>query len=572
MNNLLIPSNWRTSNNAFTKNTTNSFTIIDKPNELSLVENNLSFDFRPIVANVNAQKAKLVIRIVGNIPHLTPFVITTNFVEIRLRASTSPTVNEFITSSNSGVTYQMNTAEAIANELLSSGLFTNYYEIWTVNNEIHIEAKDFGAIYNLTYVPAPTPPSSISNFQVVLNQVGQDKYNVDAAVDYELFADVFVINGNYGEMLDKNNSVYVDTLYFPFIGENIQFNINNLVNDYVDMQLPIRRNDSMQNIVELDKISDNKHLIAYFIVWGDSYRFQQNGDRKRQVQGVSEVLWTQNGGTNSLNPYTLSQYVWTNSIVPFQFLTNCPNEKEVSYNSIEFLQFIRKKQSNLTVGFEYGRTLKVNYVDGATTSLDTPIGNNWINLSNNLSMDVSPSNLGIEGLEVSNNTLIDSYEVSFYYKLANGVKYRSEVKKYVMRRKCNEQSYNLLFINRLGAWDTVEFRGDFQVENNRNVTQVQRNTPILTNRISTISYDEVLVTKIDYNKQYNVNSGYMSKTHYNWISELLSSSAVYVWDNDLRAFRAILITNNNYQFNSKESEFNLALTFRYVANEMTVTR
>ena len=145
-------------------------------------------------------------------------------------------------------------------------------------------------------------------------------------------------------------------MYFPFTGENIQFNINNLVNDYVDMQLPIRRNDSMQNIVELDKVSDNKHLIAYFIVWGDSYRFQQNGDRKRQVQGVSEVLWTQNGGTNSLNPYTLSQYVWTNSITPFQFLTNCPNEKEVSYNSIEFLQFIRKKQSNLAVGYEYGRT------------------------------------------------------------------------------------------------------------------------------------------------------------------------------------------------------------------------
>lgn len=572
MNNLLIPTSWRNSNNAFTKNTANSFTIIDKPSELRLVENNLSFDFRPIVSNLSASKAKLVIRIVGNIPNLTPFVITTNFVVIQLRASTSPTVNEFITSVNSGATYQMNTAEAIANELISSGLFMNYYDVWTVNNEIHIEAKDFGASYNLTYVAAPTLPSPISNFQVVLNQVGQDKYNVDAAVDYELFADVFIITGNYGDTLDKNNSKYVDTLYFPFVSENIQFNINNLINDYVDMQLPIRRNDTFQNLVELDKISDNKHLIAYFIVWGDSYRFQINGDRKRQVQGVSEVLWVQNGGTNSLNPYTMNQYVWFNQIIPFQFLTNCPNEKEVSYNSIEFLQFIRKKQSNLTVGYEYGRTVKVNYVDGTSTSLDSIIGTNWINLSNNLSMDVSPSNIGVEALETSNNTLIDSYEVSFYYKLANGTKYRSEVKKYKMRRKCNEQSYNFLFINRLGGWDTIEFRGDFQVENNRNVTQVQRNTPILTNRESTVSYDEILVTKIDYNKQYNVNSGYMSKTHYNWISELLSSSAVYVWDNDLRAFRAILITNNNYQFNSKESEFNLALSFRYVASEMTVTR
>jgi hypothetical protein len=69
-------------------------------------------------------------------------------------------------------------------------------------------------------------------------------------------------------------------------------------------------------------------------------------------------------------------------------------------------------------------------------------------------MDVSPSNLNIEGLETSNGTLIDSYEVNFYYKLSNAVNapiYRSEVKKYKMRRKCNEQSFNLLFINRLGG-------------------------------------------------------------------------------------------------------------------------
>ena len=579
MNNLLIPNTWKQSNNASVKAGTNSFSIGLKPSELSLVENNISFQYLPIIANNNALKSKLVIRIIGNIPDQTTFVITTQFITIKLRASLSPTVNEFVTSAFSGATYQMNTVEAIANELLSSQLLINYYNVWTNGNEIHIEAKEYGNVYDLTYVPAPTPPSPISNFQVVLNQSGQDKFNVDSAVDYELFADIFIIYGDYGSQLDKNNGIYVDTLYYPFTGSNIEFNINNLINDYVDIQLPTKRSDTFANLVELDKIVDvnnqfNKHLIAYFIVWGDSYRFQINGDRKRTVQGVSEVLWVQNGGTNSLNPYDLSKYVWNNNINPFNFLTNCPNEKEVSYNSIEFLQFIRKKQQ-VNNGFEYGRTLKVNYVDGSTTSLDTTIGSNWINLSNNLSMDVSPSNLNIEGLETSNGTLVDSYEVSFYYKLSNAGNtpiYRSEVKKYKMRRKCNEQSFNLLFINRLGGWDTLELRGDYDVTNDRKSTSFQRNIPILTNRTSTVSYEEMLTTKINFKEIFSLNSGYISNSHYKWTSELLSSSAVFIWDNVLRQFRSIIIESSNYSYNNKDGEFNLNVVLRYSGSEMTITR
>jgi hypothetical protein len=165
----------------------------------------------------------------------------------------------------------MNTAEAIANELLSSQLLTHYYTVRVRGNEIHIEAKEYGNVYDLTYVPAPTPPSITSNFQVVLNQSGQDKFNVDSAVDYQLFADIFVIYGDYGSQLDKNNAIYTTTFYYHLLDDNIEFNINNIVKNYVDIQLPTRRSDTFANLVELDKIVDvnnqiNKHLIAYFVV------------------------------------------------------------------------------------------------------------------------------------------------------------------------------------------------------------------------------------------------------------------------------------------------------------------
>jgi hypothetical protein len=141
-----------------------------------------------------------------------------------------------------------------------------------------------------------------------------------------------------------------------------------------------------------------------------------------------------------------------------------------------------------------------------------------------------------------------------------------------MRRKCNEQSFNLLFINRLGGWDTLEFRGDFDVTNDRKSTSFQRNTPILTNRTSTVSYEEMLTTKIDFKEVFSLNSGYMSNKHYKWTSELLSSSAVFVWDNVLRQFRSVMIESSNYSYNNKDGEFNLNVVLRYSGSEMTITR
>jgi hypothetical protein len=133
-------------------------------------------------------------------------------------------------------------------------------------------------------------------------------------------------------------------------------------------------------------------------------------------------------------------------------LTRCPDEKEVSYNSIEFLQFIRKKQSNITTGFEYGRNILYNFVDGTSFTVSQVIGNDWSQLSNNISLDVSPFNVGVLSVETSNNTFIDNYKVSFWYKVNSGSsQYRSEWKTYKMRRKCNENSFNILFVNRLGG-------------------------------------------------------------------------------------------------------------------------
>lgn len=573
----LMPTAWQNNNNQQTK-TSNSVIVNYQPEELRLVENNLSFKFSPIVQNANPNKSKLIVRVVGNIPQDTKFKIETPFTTIILNASTSPTFNEFITSSNSGATYQMNTAEAIARKLLNSQLLLNYYNVWTVNNEIHIEAKSFGN-NDIIFTAIPAPTFTTTNFQVVLNQSGTNKYVVDELINYQMFADIFIVNGDYGTVVDKSNATYVNTLYFPFkldLDTNlktVEFNINNLINDYLDVTLPTRRADTLQSLVELDKQPTPKHMIAYFIVWGDSYRFQRNGERTQVIQGVSNIRWVQNGGLDSLTPYDLSQYVWFNQITPFKFLTRCPNEKEVSYNSIEFLQFIRKKQSNLTVGYEYGRTIEYTFIDGSNITINQVIGNNWINLSNNISLDVSPSNINLQGIEVANGLLVDRYRISFWYKVnPTSTLQRSEWKTYKVRRKCNEQSYNLLFINRLGAWDTLEFRGESEVSVDKSSINIERNSPIITNTDSTISYDQILTNKINYSKTYTVNTGFIYKTHYSWTSEILSSPAVYLWNEELRKWQAVIIDTSSYSFNSKDDEFNLSITFKFAYSEQTITR
>jgi hypothetical protein len=140
-NHNLIPTTWRNNNTSQLRQPNESVIMNYQPEELRLVENNISFRFIPVVSNMSPNKSSLIVRVIGNIPQDTKFKIETPFISITLNASTSPTYNEFITSSFSGLTYQIGVAEAIANELLNSQLLINYYDVYTVDNEIHIESK-----------------------------------------------------------------------------------------------------------------------------------------------------------------------------------------------------------------------------------------------------------------------------------------------------------------------------------------------------------------------------------------------------------------------------------------------
>lgn len=553
---LKIPMAWRQNNNANYNTPNTSFTFSEQPSELSAAENNITFELNPITSGTGL-KARVELQVTGNIAAGEQFEIEFFLTTIKLTASTTPTVNEFVTSAFSGLTYRRNTAVAIASEIEKSNLVSNYYNVSTNEDIIIIEAKQAGTQFVINYLTRPI------NTLILFNQVGTSRFHIENPIDYQAFAEVWVVNGDYGTVINKNNNaVLADTLFFnPTDDGKISFNINEIVRDYVDIVLPTKRLDTLPNLTELDKVGETKIMTAYFVVFGDSYRHVLNGDRKMYPQGVSQLRWVQNAAFNKLNPYSLSQYVWDATAIPFSFLTNCPDYKEVSYNSLEFLQFIRKKTN---MNGAYGRRLEITFIDGSQQTFTTPIANSYIDLSNNLSMDVSPLNLNIQGIENSASLLVDEYAVSFYY-IANTTPIYSQRKRYKMRRKCDEFFENLVFFNSLGGWDTIEMRGENSFTRQSDNNSFARNAPIKTNRATTIPFEQEITVNRIANDTIQLNSALINKEHYKWVAELLTSSAVFIYDYNLLSFRSVKIVNSDYQYDSKGEEFNLRVDIQYTS-------
>ena len=552
MANINAPGAWRFQTLA-QQRTGEPVEIDLSPPKLRLSENTSYHRLRFREQSVpNQGLAEATIRVLFAVPEGQVLRITNGFYTVELTGSSTPTFNQFYTV-NGGSSFLIRTqvAESIAYELQNHPLFGNNYDVWCISDTVYIKAVDSGANFSLAIDP-------VTNLTYTF-VAGSDRYLATGFIDYTAFCNVNVGNWRYGQQTDRYDSFIADTFSIPFTPPNNTFDVSQSVASSVDYILPRKRR--LQGFLPFvqDGHLGQYILRPYFLLYGNSFRYAANAEKKLSTAGVTEIKWVQNGGVGQLDSYSLDQYVLNFfSSNTLRFLTNKPVEKWVDRDSHEYIQFIT---SETTTNVSIGLDVEIRYYDGTTETY--LLGQTaFFAQAGNTSIDVSPNILGISVRETISGKRAYSYRLRLWHQRVSYPKIYSEYVSYKFNEKCHKPKRHLIWGNNLGAWDSYTF---VEEGSTLNVGQssFKRMTPFNARPSEELElvYDKESISSIRL-------SANLDKEHYKYLEGLINSTAIYYWNGS--AYVQLILEGNDYDTDFSSTKV-LNLTFRLLDNT-TISR
>lgn len=554
--------------------------LLNSPKEITLSENINNFEFEPALTGSGA-KALTLIQPLTYVPVGTTITLVSNLGSITLTASATPNANEFWTNATvipATPTYLEKVAMSIADAINQNISFNNNYVITLNSPNVIVFAKQYGSLYSIT--ASVSDPLIIYKF----TSAGSAFFNSENFIDYSCWAELYIGNTEYSDTINKYEMEFVDSYIVDSNTSNANL-VPSVVSDYVEPILPLYYNVPTNLGYQLDKgeftdgsllpqldyFGNQKKLLRpYFLLYGDSYRYVTNGQKKKYVEGCSAIRWVQLGAFDKLLPYLMIDYTWiTNNTKSFLWMTSAPQYKSVTYTSHEYLQVICKKSAT---GKPFWIQTTYHFYDG-TSIVDNKIAQPSIGLSGNISFDVSPVALGISTIESTNGKLVDSYDVKLKWDLYNAT---SQTRYYVMDRECYEHKKQIIFVNEFGAWDSLEFLGEITESLDRSVENINRSLPSnansTSNNFSAVSIEVSLNINTNVNSNFALHSGLLNDEYIAWSRKLVESASVYIWDTTYNKYRNILISDFSIVYDTKLRGDSLSITFNYTTTNNTLKR
>lgn len=608
-----IPNSWQYNNNAANNNSPTNVipTVLNQePERIKASENIITLSFLAQNQNTSARKAKMTIRVNGNVASGQILTLQSSVgFTLSFKSSLTPSYNEFWTEATSyNIPYRTKVAESIASELANNLNISNYYNVQSLGTDIIVEAKEFGSIYTIN------PISTVTGLTLLIPQSnnGENRFITENLIDYSLFVDVYSTDTVIGQIVNKadlngaNPSVrFVDRILIPFSGNELDpktpININGLVGQFVDVQLPRQSSVATNiqfNMIDQSAISNQLTPISnqYFVIYGDSFRYTSNGDRKYRTQGQSSVLTVQNACFDVLKYYTLSDYIFDYTLTsPFKFLSDCPNvassptlagawlpnidfrtAKEVTMSAVEFLQFIQVYNEIGSITNRVALELECYFNDGTSQVFDRFDATGYIipmGKGGNISIDVSPNALGLQGIESSTGKVIEYYTIRMFWNINDTTnRYYSQYRAYKLNRICNEIPERIIWFNSLGGWDSIELAGNSSFEIDVDKTTIQTTIPFDANTFGSLSVELNKTLSVNAKESYTMSTGFVDISQYKWLSGLVKSPSVFMLDVRNNGWSSIQITGFDYSYNNLQNTFSLTITYQLSSGTNTIAR
>lgn len=545
--------------------------VITQPSQVTAAYNPIIGTVRTAQANFVGRKARIVFevedmeipdgyRIVFNLT--SPF----NYVQTFYARGFPNKRNYFLSSkildtegNEIGINTRSEITHSIAEVFWNDVIISQNYDVSVSGNKITLQAKREGSRFDL----------SSSNVFI------RDEDNVDTNEGIVIDSTISGINKYDGQIVDDYSvvaDVYVNTspnIFYPSLGSDLSYEkVTELSMPFQDSNRHVFDfSDVLQNYVSTPKpfYEFTGHTIQptmmrpFFIKYYENYPLVSNQPTsKKRFKTETSKRWFINSSLSLFDNNDMNDYVE----LPKKFLTTSPNPKRIQRNQNEYLYIILEGGSYTPakcVGdiYYYDGTsdLGVDFFDIFTVGQFVSTAGGVFML--NLSYD----KLGLEDFEHQGGDVKKIKFVDVRVVYGEGEDDLSETKRYSFNINEQDRKFGVLFQNSLGTFDTFDFIGVVEKQVNRETGEfVMPTQPTNTGRLRQgFKHNAVYDTKIT--KQITCNSGYLDRTHYNWLMEILQSNEIYNYTEDNQHFLKIV----NYSFieSSQEDLFDLEVTFQH---------
>jgi hypothetical protein len=398
---------------------------------------------------------------------------------------------------------------------------------------------------------------------------GTDVYDGSLVSDYSLYAEVYFsdsIVNQFGVELNPSYFSRVTEVELPFAIDNIhQFDLSSICKSYLDTPLP-----------QFDypfPIPLENYMRPFYFKYGEKYPLIPNENTKRKREkGKTGYHWVLNASTDLYAANDLSSYTGetlTPQIINVKFLTNSPAVKKSYKEGREFLY--ATVPSNFPLDLKlYGN---IKFWDGTVLndvllSEDIDLGSSS-NYGGCWSIPVSFSAIGFTSLYdyETGGTKIKQVDISL--RMYSGATFYSETKSFRYDYVQPTQRFGVAFKNKLGTYDTYDFiNGNIQEDILREVSNYY--VPLQFNDNGSVVEGAKLnaIYSNSVTKKLTVNSGYITKTEFDWLLELFTSNEIYNYNDTVNFLK---LDSFKYVKNTSSSEYIIECVFLKTLPENNVS-
>jgi hypothetical protein len=463
--------------------------------------------------------------------------------------------------------------EAMLEDLVLSKL---YHITVENNNTVVLTAKQASNRFTIssTNISNFNPLGVVTTTGITFNQIqrGTDFYQGALVDDYNLYLEIYaprepVQFTDVDSSINFNDFVRVTDVTLPYqIDNEHKFQVETICKSFVYTPKP--------DFEYSGYTINDTYIQPFYFKYGEFYPLIPNTNTKKKfLKGESisskKPIWVMNASidyqlANDMTYFTGQTIDTRLRNVPF--LTNSPQVKQSTKLQRELLYFLLPKDLNEGRIDVRG---DITFWDGSQLNNQTffVITTGSTNQGGAMLINVSFERLGLPAIEISQNKLIK--QVTIRVLSGNGIRNLTLDKSYLYDLEEPVNRLGLAFLNKLGTFDTFDFRGqiDFNINREAKSYTVPRNP----------KRDGSLENGFKYNADYDVrvtnkltvNSGWVNQQTFDWLKELLSSNEIYIYSTEYDNY--VTITGFKYNKSSRDNQYNLEIELTYTIQDNNVS-